>query len=76
MSGFAHQFIKDTDTSQTQHFYYIITFKVKCFDSIESSSGLLENRSNVSIFIVHSGIPKFGTVDIKVHVSETSLYVQ
>jgi hypothetical protein len=25
---------------------------------------------------VHSGIPKVGTVGIKVHVSETSLYIQ
>jgi len=29
-----------------------------CFDSIESLSGLLKNRSIVSKFIVHSGIPK------------------
>jgi len=28
-----------------------------CFDSIESSSGLPKNRSNVSKFIVHVGIP-------------------
>jgi hypothetical protein len=29
-----------------------------CFDSTDSSSsGLLKNRSNVSKFIVHSGIP-------------------
>jgi hypothetical protein len=28
-----------------------------CFDSVESSSGLPENRSNVSKFIVPSGIP-------------------
>jgi hypothetical protein len=28
-----------------------------CFDSIESSSSLPKNISNVSIFIVHSGIP-------------------
>jgi hypothetical protein len=28
-----------------------------CFDSIESSSDLLKNRSNVSKFVVHSGIP-------------------
>jgi hypothetical protein len=30
-----------------------------CFDYIESSSGLLENRSNVSQFIVHFWIPEF-----------------
>jgi len=29
-----------------------------CFDCIESSSGLLKNRSNVSTFVMHSGIPK------------------
>ena len=51
-------FIQDTNSGQTQQFYYIITFKATCFDSIESSSGLQENRSNVSTFIVHSGIPK------------------
>jgi len=51
-------FIQDTNSSQTQQFYYIITFKATCFNSIESSSGLLENRSNVSTSIVHSGIPK------------------
>jgi len=28
-----------------------------CFDSIESLSGLLKNRSTVSNFVVHSGIP-------------------
>jgi len=28
------------------------------FNSIESSSGLLENRPDLSTFIVHSGIPK------------------
>jgi len=52
------KFIKDTKSSQTQQFYYIITFKATCFNCIESSSGLLENRSNVSTFIVHSGVPK------------------
>jgi len=36
----------------------MVTFKATCFNSIESSSGLLEKRSNVSTFIVHSGIPK------------------
>jgi hypothetical protein len=52
------KFIKDTNSSQTQQLYYIITFKATYFDSVESSSGLWENRSNVSTFIVHSGIPK------------------
>ena len=52
------RFTQDTNCSQTQQFYYIITFKATCFNSIESSSGLLKNRSNVSTFIVHSGIPK------------------
>jgi len=51
-------FIQDISSSQTQQFYYIITFKATCFNTIESSSGLLENRSNISTFIVHSGIPK------------------
>jgi len=35
----------------------IITLKATYFNCIESSSGLLENRSHVSVFIVHSGIP-------------------
>jgi hypothetical protein len=51
-------FIQDTNSRQTQQFCYIITFNATCFNCIELSSGLLENRSNVSIFIVHSGIPK------------------
>jgi len=38
------QFIQDTNSSQTQQFYYIITFKTTRFDSTESSLGLLENR--------------------------------
>jgi len=50
------RFIQDTNSSQTQQFYYIITFKATCFNCIESSSGLLENRCNVSTFIVHFGI--------------------
>jgi hypothetical protein len=54
----SYSFIQDTNSRQTQQFYYIITFKATCFDSTESSSGLLENRSNISTFIVHSGIPK------------------
>ena len=55
---FNFTFIQDTNSSQTQQFYYIITFKATCFGCIESSSGALEKRSNVSTFIVHSGIPK------------------
>jgi len=50
--------IQDTNSSQTQQFHYIIKLKATCFNSIELSSGLLEKRSNVSTFIVHSGIPK------------------
>jgi len=34
-----------------QKIYYLITFEATCFNSIESSSGLLKNRSNVSTFI-------------------------
>jgi hypothetical protein len=52
------KFVQATNSSQIQQFYYIVTFKATCFNSIESSSGLLENRSNISTFIVHSGIPK------------------
>jgi hypothetical protein len=52
------KFIHDTNSSQTQQFYYVITFKATCFNYIDSSSGLLENRSNVSTVIVHCGIPK------------------
>jgi hypothetical protein len=48
---------QNKNSSQTQQFYYIITFKATCFNSIESSSGL------VSTFIVHSGIPEC-TVDV------------
>ena len=51
------KYIHDTNSSQTQQFYYIITFKAKRFNCIESLSGLVESRSNVSTFIVHSGIP-------------------
>jgi hypothetical protein len=54
----ACRFIKDTNSSQTQQFLCVITFKATCFNSIESSSGLSEKRSNVSTVIVHSGIPK------------------
>ena len=38
--------------------YYTNILKATCFDSTKSSSGLLKNRSNVSKFVVHSGIPK------------------
>jgi len=39
-----------------------------CFDSIESSSGFPKNRSNVSKFIVHSGIPNAYSVrDPRMH---------
>ena len=43
--------------SQKQQFIIQNVLMVTCFDSIESSSGLPENRSNVSKFIVHFGIP-------------------
>ena len=51
-------FIQDTNSGQTQQFYYIITFKATCCKSIGSSTGLLENGANVLTFIVHFGIPK------------------
>jgi hypothetical protein len=53
-----YKIVQDKNSSQTPQFYYTITFKATCFDSIETSLGLLENRSNVSTFIVHSGIPE------------------
>jgi len=52
------KFRQDTNSSQTQQFYYIITFKATCCKSIGSSTGLLENGANVLTFIVHFGIPK------------------
>jgi len=52
------EFIQDTNSSQTRQFHYTVTHKATCFNSIESSSGLLENRSSVSTVIVQSGIPK------------------
>ena len=52
------KYIHDTNSSQTQQFYYIITFNATCFNCIGSLSGLLENSSNVSTVIVRSGIPK------------------
>ena len=38
------KFIKDTNSSQTENIYYIITFKATCFNRIESSSGLLDDK--------------------------------
>ena len=64
--------IQDTNSSNTQQFHYIMTYKATCFNCIESSSGLLENRSNVSTFTVHSGIKKAYNgwySQYKVHVS-------
>ena len=43
--------------SNTTTYYIKNIFMATCFDSVESSSGLPKNRSNVSKFIVHSGIP-------------------
>jgi len=40
---------------------------VTCFDSIESLSGLAKNRSNVSKFTVHSGIPNACVWDPRMH---------
>ena len=37
--------------------YYTNILMATCFDCTESSSGLPKNISNVSTFIVHSGIP-------------------
>ena len=50
-------FIQVINFSQTQQFITQNVLMATCFDSIESSSGLPKNRSNVSKFIVHSGIP-------------------
>jgi hypothetical protein len=41
----------------TQQFIIQNILLATCFDSIESSSDLPKNRSNVSKFIEHSGIP-------------------
>jgi hypothetical protein len=41
------KFIQDTNSNKTQQFYYTITFNSTCFNCIELSSGLLENRHNV-----------------------------
>jgi len=57
----------------------IITFKATCFNSIESSSGLPKNRSSVSTFTVHSGIPKaynrWYSQYKSTHVSQSSLWL-
>jgi len=46
-----------------------------CFDSIESSSGLLKNRSDVSKFIVHSGIPNvFGIPECTINFDTSDLF--
>jgi hypothetical protein len=49
-------FIQRINFSQTQQFITQNILTATCFDSIESSSDLPKNRSNVSKFIVHSGI--------------------
>jgi len=49
--------IRGMHFSQTQQFITQIILMATCFDSTESSSGLPKNRSNLSIFVVHSGIP-------------------
>jgi len=46
-----------------------------CMDSTESSSGLPKNRSNVSKFIVHSGIPKaFGIPECTINFDTLDLF--
>jgi hypothetical protein len=47
-----------TNSSQTQQLYYTVTFNAIRFNCIESLSGLLQNRSSVSTFVVHCGITK------------------
>ena len=49
--------IQGIDLSQTQQFITQDILMATCFDSIESSSGFLKNRFNVSKFVAHSGIP-------------------
>jgi len=49
--------MKGINFSQTQQFITQIILMATCFDCIESSLGLPKDRSNVSQFIVHSGIP-------------------
>jgi hypothetical protein len=51
--------IQDTNPNQTQQLYYTVTFNAIRFSYIESSTDLLENRSNVSTFLVHCGITKY-----------------
>jgi len=46
-----------------------------CFDSTESSSGLPKKRSNVSKFIVHSGIPNaFGIPECTINFDTLDLF--
>ena len=49
--------VQGINFSQTQQFITQNILMATCFDSIESSSGLAKYRSNVSKFVVHSGIP-------------------
>jgi hypothetical protein len=58
MLGFSNTtfFIQGINFSQTQQLITQNILMATCFDSVESSSGLPKNRSNVSKFIVHSGI--------------------
>jgi len=62
------KFIQGVNFSQTQHLITQNILMATCFDSIETSSGLPKNRSNVSTFEVHSGIPEctidFDTLDL------------
>jgi len=53
------KFIQGIDFSQTQPFITRNILIATCFDCIDSSSGLPKNRSNVSKFVVHSGIPQY-----------------
>jgi hypothetical protein len=46
-----------------------------CFDAVESSSGLPKNRSNVSKFIVHSGIANaFGIPECMINFDTLDLF--
>ena len=51
-------FIKGINFSQKQQFITQYVLMATCFDSIESSSGLPKNRSNVSKCIGYFGIAK------------------
>ena len=57
--------IKGINFSQTHQFITRNILKATCFDSNESSSGLPKNRSKVSRFIVHSGIPNAYSKKVK-----------